>query len=201
MFEILEIANQIERIVASLAEDYKDCQGLLLTEDDLKCHLFSRLFQIPEIRHPLPSFDPHISASFIHSELSWFDKKERLTIKPDITILDPSGLSILRGINLPLPQKGCQSISDAIIIELKFCRNKTGVSKQFIKGVKKDVIKLKRLMQFLRENGGSYRFFSFLIIFAKVSKNNRSLSQVISKNQQENFKIIFHSGDVQFLES
>jgi hypothetical protein len=58
----------------------------------------------------------------VHSDLSWFDRAGRLSIKPDISIIEPENLSIIRRntLGLRLPSKGCAFSGSAVIFELKF---------------------------------------------------------------------------------
>jgi hypothetical protein len=51
----------------------------------------------------MPSRDRHIRANSVHAQLSWFDDERRLSIVPDITIIEPEHVSILYGYEPPLP--------------------------------------------------------------------------------------------------
>jgi hypothetical protein len=95
--------SRIHAGIRQLANDYRNAPGTILTEDDLKCLLVSRLLEIPELRRPKPTAD--LRGTMVHTEVSWFDENGKLGIKPDITILDPRGLSIFRALRerYPLP--------------------------------------------------------------------------------------------------
>ena len=142
------LRNHIETSVDALSREYQRTQGLFLTEDDLKCALYHKLYTINTFSSPETTLDEHISSIRIHSEVSWFDENGRLTIKPDITILEPSHLSILRGLNgrRRLPSKQFQTDGGAILLELKFVRGKSGVTHKTLQSIKKDLQKARTLL-------------------------------------------------------
>jgi len=163
----------IEEKIRALETEYQHAQGLILTESDLKCLLCSKLAEIPELHRSSTTRDSHIKANSIHTELPWYDENRKLTIKPDITLLEPARLSILRGYGLHpwkgLPSKGCSYDGDAIIFELKFIRARSGITQQKLEGsIKKDHEKIKRLFRRLDSDGYSHRVFCYFIVFNKT---------------------------------
>ena len=46
---------EIEQTIDNLALDFQRVPAMILTEDDLKCHLFARLLQIPELSVAQPT--------------------------------------------------------------------------------------------------------------------------------------------------
>src|SRR5665213_520390 len=120
----------IEEKINEIGLEYAQVQGSILTEDDLKCILFSKLSGLGRFRNAETTKDSLIKASKVHAELSWFDNNGKLTIKPDLTILEPGNLSITKSVqrSFPLPSKGFHMKGDAIIFELKFIRNRNGIS-------------------------------------------------------------------------
>jgi hypothetical protein len=94
-FELL--CPKIERAIDRTARAYLNAQGMILTEEDLRVRLIHGLECIPSLNRFRRSQDRHIRASSVHAQLSWYDEDRRLTIVPDITILDPAHLSILHG--------------------------------------------------------------------------------------------------------
>ena len=102
------IKSTIEEKIKEIEKQFQRAQGLILTEDDLKCLLYSKLMDIPKLSKIRITKDPKIFANAVHTEVSWYDDDKQLTIKPDITILEPEELTILHGYygyGLPLPSK------------------------------------------------------------------------------------------------
>lgn len=77
-----EFRPLIERTIRQLGEDYRSAPASMLTEDDLKCLLVSRLSQLPELSGVKPTHDVGIRGTMVHSEVPWYDEDGRLTIKP-----------------------------------------------------------------------------------------------------------------------
>ncbi len=180
----------IEHIIKRIEEDYRKTKGLILTEDDLKCLIYSKLkgcFQATEhrlLRHTLSSntgsglrwrmntLDEGIYASPVHTEVAWYDDHDKLTIKPDITILEPNYLSILHGIgdSRRLPSKQFQFAGEAIVLELKFIRNKSGITvKTLENSIKKDFNKIERLNSRLVEQQMPDSMFCYFVVFNKTN--------------------------------
>lgn len=91
------LCPQIERVIDRFARIYQSAQGILLTEEDLRWHLISYLHRLPGLRTVRRTQDRKIRATSVHAQLSWYDEAWRLSIVPDITILEPEHLSILQG--------------------------------------------------------------------------------------------------------
>lgn len=199
--------SAIESTVAEIETEYQKAQGLILTEDDLKSILFHKLSNnYPGIIKPRVTEDSYINASMLHTELSWYDKNRKLTIKPDITILDPKYLSILHrnGDKVNLPSKGYSFGSDAVLIELKFIKNKTGIRKTTIDGpLKKDIQKIKRLFKRLEDQGAPYNLFCYFIIFNKTDIRCNEFEEFLrstNREQPSRYKVVYATGKVEFPE-
>jgi len=166
-----ELLSKIEEKILELGSLYKQYRAIILTEDDLKCLLFKKLFEIDEISSfQYETSDPDILGSKIHAELSWFDENGKLTIKPDLTILEPKYLSIIRSIaGGRLPSKQYSFEGEAIIFEIKFCRYKSGITRSFFEKVKKDFEKINKLFRRLRNEGERLiLFIVFMFFFLKT---------------------------------
>lgn len=114
----------------------------------------------------MPTEDSQVFGTPVHAEVSWFDEEGKLTIKPDIIVLDPHWLSILHGNNGErLPEKQFSFGGEAIIFELTFIRDRTGADKGKKLKVKRDFNKVQKLHTRLvnRSMGGS--MFCFFVIF------------------------------------
>jgi hypothetical protein len=95
--DFLSLCPQVERVIDRTARIYQSAQGMFLTEEDLRGRLIYDLQRLPTFRKPRPSQDRHIYATPVHAQLSWYDEDWKLSIVPDITILEPEHLSILHG--------------------------------------------------------------------------------------------------------
>lgn len=141
----------------------------------------------------------------LHTELSWYDENDKLTIKPDITILEPKYLSILKGIDgIELPSKQYSFGGDAILIELKFIRRKKGIiDKDLItppqNTIKGDIEKIKRLFRRLDNRGASYKVFCFFVVFNKTDKKCDAFPQLlrlVNEEGRDKYKMIYATGNV-----
>lgn len=193
----------IEAKIKEIEKEYQQSQGLILTEDDLKCMLYKKLMEIPELSEITRTEDPHISANSIHTEVSWYDDNKKLTIKPDITILEPKNLSILHGCydyDARLPSKQFEFYGKAIILELKFIRNKTGIRNATLNGpIRKDFEKIKRLFERLESQNKPDEVFCYFIIFNKTNIKCKEFDRFIEEYGQGNrHKILYGTGNVHF---
>jgi len=197
------VIPQIDKKIYKIINEYQKSKGQILTEDDLKCILFKKLHEIEELSELKQTQDLNIFASSIHSELSWFDDKNRLTIKPDLTILEPENLSILHGCfgyKVTLPSKQCNFYGKAILFELKFIRYKIGISKAtFEKQILNDFNKINRLFNRLDTQGYPDEVFCYFIIINKTDRKCSEFDSFLAEYRNaKRFKIIYGSGNVAF---
>ncbi len=173
-------ALEVERAIACLADEYARVPGLILTEDDLKCQLFRRLAHLHGLDSAVTSADEGILASPIHTEVPWFDETNSLRLRPDITITDPRRLSVQRALQdgLPLPRKGFHFVGDSIIIELKFYRGQGGIVPRHLQSIRRDVEKLRRLIQRSRSLSPTTYMFGIVAVFAKSSRRCAALDDL-----------------------
>jgi len=198
MMERQSLLRQIDRKVNELASAYASCHGLLLTEDDLKCALYRKLAEIPDLGEPLPTQDPHILAPRLHSELTWFDENNRLGIKPDLTILDPRDLwvGIGSGANVRLPSKGFRFDGEAVLFELKFVRNRNGLTQKAVDALSKDVMKIRRLFNKYERPGDREALLCYFVIFTRVSQVCPGFTALVSAEEAEpRFRFMVKSPD------
>jgi hypothetical protein len=193
----------IEAKIKEIEKEYHQSPGIILTEDDLKCSVYGKLMEIPELSAKTSTQDPHICANSIHAEVSWYDDNGKLTIKPDVTVLEPKNLSILHGCygyGARLPSKQFEFFGKAIILELKFIRNKTGIRYATLNGlIKKDFIKIERLFERLESQGKPDEVFCYFIIFNKTNIKCREFDHFIEQNRQsDRHKILYATGNVNF---
>ena len=200
-FSVLRAA--IEQKITGIEQEYQKTQGLILTEDDLKCLFYRKLMQIPNLSKRSRTNDKKIYAKPIHTEVSWYDKDGRLAIKPDITILEPENLSILYkynrdGSKLKLPSKQFAFNGKAIIFELKFIRNKTGITRKTFNGsIMNDYTKIQNLFERLDSQEMPDGIFCYFVIFNKTDIKCNEFEDFRERNRESyRHKIIYATGKV-----
>jgi hypothetical protein len=148
--------NILELVVETinhLADQWSNAPAMLLTEDDVKWHIAGMLHGNSILGLPRRTADDGILGTAVHSEVSWFGSDGILNNRPDITVTDPSRLSILHSMqdDVMLSSKGVHLIGDSILIEIKFekqIRQSGCILSDAING---DVEKLRRLIRKNRE--------------------------------------------------
>ena len=200
-----DIKPTIETTIKQIEAEYQRSQGMILTEGDLMSVIIHKLSSnYPELTTRGVTEDANIYAPMLHTELSWYDKDGKLTIKPDITILDPGYLSILHKNDekVNLPSKGCSFGGDAILIELKFVKNKGGIKQTTIAGLlKKDIQKIKRLFLRLEDQGAPYDLFCYFVVFNKTDIKCREFEKFqrsTNNEQPSKYKMLYATGKVVF---
>ena len=95
---MLNLEKKIEQKIDEIGDNYCENKGIILTESDLKCIVYSELLKIKSLNNlkstNTKEYSTDVKSHYIHTEISWFDKSGRLTLKPDITILNPHSISI-----------------------------------------------------------------------------------------------------------
>ncbi len=188
------------RVINKIELEFQLIKGLILTESDLKCHLYYRLMQTMRYRLPYPTQENMIYANSVHSELPWYDDQNKLTIKPDITILEPGALSIVRGLGerLKLPSKQFEFSGKALIFELKFIRGKRGITKRvFDERILPDFMKIQRLFHRIDSQGVFGHVFCIFVVFNKTNKVCDEFYEFLKEyGEGDNYKIIYGTGNV-----
>ncbi|MBT3749417.1 MAG: hypothetical protein HOG34_10570 [Bacteroidetes bacterium] len=169
----------VEEAINTVGEKFTKSPGLILTEDDLKCLIFHELMQSDEFSRIVRTANPEITGSVLHSEVTWYDEGGDLRYKPDISIIDAAHLSILNNLdhNIALPTKGFSFEGNAIIIELKFIRDRR-VRKRQILSIMKDIQKINSLIHLNYARGNSNWIRGIVVIFSKYSDNLTSLDML-----------------------
>jgi len=194
--------------VQNLEREFQSNKAMLLTEEDLKCHLFMRLHR------RFPSFQATKQSTImglaVHSAASFFDANENLRYLPDLSIIPPAELSILESENyeitadhtfnrVPLRTKGFEFGGDSLAIELKFCRKETGIDKNLISALQADFNKLKTLYDLHRtRTEGVSHILGAVVVFNKTDLGRHRITQFIARNQHEHVRIFYATGNVDF---
>jgi len=203
------LVDQIASEIRSLETQYQLSQGLILTEDDLKCHLFSRISTLVNLSQH--TVDPSVLGSPIHSEVKFFDEHGKLTLIPDLTIIRPENLSIFHSVEFsvkaggivqyePYSTKSFEIGGDAIIIELKFCRSKSGLSNKNIQSYQSDIDKISRLQSIVNNRSqGRDRLHGIFAVFNKTNKGlQKFIALELANSNVLDIELIYCTGNVDF---
>jgi hypothetical protein len=203
-----QLVQQIVAVIGEQAAEYQQHQGMILTEDDLKCNLFGKIkAMLPDYR---PTLNPHVSGSLLHSEVKFFDTNGKLTLIPDLTVIWPGNLSIFHSVEFAIDNNmagfrdysaKCFEIGgNAIIIELKFCRNQNGLTDKDIQFYQKDIDKIRKLQKIIKTRShGADDLFGICAVFNKTNLGKTKFDILLSQNQsQKDVEILYHSGHVDF---
>lgn len=166
------------QVVREIEADFQRCAGLILTENDLQCLLHSRLSAAFPVE---PSHDAGHLASPVHSEVSWFDRSNRLKIKPDISLFEPRNLRLFDGFGMSLPSKGFHGVGSAIIFELKFFRSHRGPSDKELEAVWDDLEKIQALLHRIEADGGNGMVHCFFVEMNRTDRRQNESEDVFTR--------------------
>lgn len=163
--------TRIEFHVDQIFQEWKRINGLILTESDLQCLLFSKISSDDLFSQATTTADAGVFATMVHSEVSWYgvDQRENfLSIKPDLTILEPRNLSLVKNLydsELSLPSKGFSFQGKAIVIEIKFHRQLNRPSRVFVTEFNEDISNLNKLINKFKLAGEDQKVLGIQITF------------------------------------
>ena len=183
-----QLKNQIELKIGELANFATVNKALILTETDLQCQIYKKLSEIEDLNTFSNTNDGFLTNK-IHTEISWFsdNNTDRLSIRPDITLLEPRNLRITSRFNgTPLPSKGLHSRDGGIIMELKFDRNLKTISKKNLKGIIKDIQSIETIHNRFNNNAMGFQIYSYLILFIKSPESSINRGKIRSIQQELN---------------
>lgn len=186
--------DDIARCVVEIEEEFRITPGLILSEDDAKCLLFGKLQSclISQLQHSLPTSDVNTLASPLHTEIKFLDRNGKLSIRPDLTLLDTNALCIGESRDgFSIDRKGFVFFGSALAIEIKFCKAKRGITNPFVASIRKDCEKLLDLQERLYPSNELPTFKGVAVVF---SRRNRA-SQLFYDLQEE----FAGNGNVQLL--
>lgn len=196
----LEIRSDIEAQIDLLAKDYAHHKALILTERDLQCELQSRLSRLPSLAGYYPTADQGVTGTRVHAELPWFDKHNKLSIRPDLSILEVDQLSIIHGIRGGrLPSKEFSFGGNAIILETKFCRPRRGITDGFFeKEIRKDIEKIDALLARLEAEGFRDTLYCYFVIFSKSANMCAVFQELQNGLMRPQYKLIYKTAGMAF---
>ena len=208
--EFRQLVTVVTTEIQELEKEYQQCQGLILTEDDLKCHLFSKL----KAKMPMNerTINATVTGSSLHSEIKFFDEDDDLSLKPDLCIIDPMHLSIYHSVEFEVKRttarfkqyssKKFEVGGSAILIELKFCRDPKGPSKIEVASFKTDLEKLIRLNRIVEtRSGGRNKIYGVFALFNKTDNGKGTFEELVSNyDSVDDLHAIYATGKVDFTE-
>ena len=172
----------IRNIVSEIEQEYRACPGLFLSEDDVKCMLYKKIYEYIDRTpqgHLRPTVQERILASPLHAEIKYLDASGKLSIRPDITVLDPQCLSITESSgDIEIGRKGFVFHGSATAIEIKFCKSRTGINRRFVDRIRGDCAKLEEIKgRLFSENDASFK--GAVVVFNRTSKKDASLNALL----------------------
>jgi hypothetical protein len=194
--------------IAQLEKAYQFSQGMILSEDDLKCHLFSRISAL--FTSAVPTLNTGILGSALHAEIKFFDEDNKLTLRPDISIINPDYLSIFHSVEYKVKRdsvkykdfssKSFEVGGTAILIELKFTKSKKGINDKNISFYEVDLEKMIRLQQIVRRrSNGRHKIYGIFVIFNKTNKGKVKFDVLNMRYAAAaDIHIVYGTGNVEF---
>lgn len=174
--------QDIENFVREIERDYQHTQGLILSEHDAQCLLYSKISaHLARERHSrLQTADQGIWASPLHTEINFLDANRELLIRPDITLLDVQDVSLTqRGATRLVQRKGFAFWGSAIVIELKFCKYLKGITPRFADSVRRDCEKIEELRRRLYPQSENPTLSGLVVVFSRSNRHCDSFSQLL----------------------
>lgn len=182
-----QIFNEINISLNFLKESFIKYPDVFLTEEDLRCHLFILLQQSLNINKLIFNTADQSKSIPTHSEIRWYGESGKLKYRSDIVILDPRTLNTTDK-SMKLPSKGYGFNSFWAIIELKLRRINGKSDNQFLKEIKSEFYKLKKIEEEMRYKN-KHQAEYYLLCFDK----KKDISQHINNFNEKgiNFYYVF----------
>ena len=189
---IPNLKENIETKIEELADHAYEQKALILTETDLQCLLYKKLYEIDYLSEISETEDGYITNK-IHTEISWYDSNQhQLKIRPDITLLKPENLKITSGFDRELPSKGLHSNDGGIMFEIKFDRELNTITERNMDGIFKDIRNFKYIYDRFNQEGLEDEIYGYFIFFIKshpythnINKINRIHQELAEKELDE----------------
>lgn len=208
----VKINSQLIKLILheleNLAHEYLKHKALILTEDDLKCHLFRRIYSI--LPDSSKTINDGITGHSLHSEVKFYDENSKLSLVPDLTIVSPEYISIFHSLDfqinhssrklLSLPSKNFEIGGNAIIIELKFCRKKYGISENEIQSFKSDISKILTLQEIVKQRSKNQdKLYGLMVVFNKTNLGKEKFDNLVKRYENvDDLYFFYGSGEVDF---
>lgn len=194
-----------------LEQNFQENKALILTENDLKCQLFRLIYDLFPTSQE--TFSPDIKGCAVHSEVKFFDEDGKLTLVPDLIVVDTSNISIYHSTEYkivkhvpaykPNSSKSFTIAGGVILIELKFCRSKNGINDTDIFNYQQDVDKMIRLKEIIEnKNNGQEKVYGIFVAFNKTNIGEDKFQNFNNlNNHNDEIQIFYGTGMVDFANS
>lgn len=158
-----EIRGAVERAISRIEGRFRSYPDVFLTEEDLRCNLFSELLK-EEVLSGLTRTRDNSSSIPIHSEVRWYGSNRNLRTRSDIVLFNVSQLITSYNNSIKLSSKGYAFGDPWTVIEIKLRRVNGLSNSKWKESLFKDIGKMRDL-QSLVDPQALYYF----IIFDKKS--------------------------------
>lgn len=169
--------------INQLIRDFQDNPDLFLTEEDMRCHLVSRLLKNRHLS-TLKNTANGTKSIPIHTEVRWYGRNGKLKYRSDIVILDVKALKTKEPFKLPSKGYGFDKFS--VVIELKLRRFNNRSNPKLVKMLDYDFNRIKHLISEVDGLDVDYH----ILCFDKKSDISSLLTKY-QNNRKIKFKYVF----------
>lgn len=156
-----EIKTAINRAISRVKQKFVNNPHIFLTEEDLRCNLYSELLKENVLSRVEETQDNSQSIP-VHAEVRWYGENKKLKTRSDLVILEVSKLITSDKGFTQLPSKGYGFSGSMAVIETKLRRVNGPSDNKWKKDLLKDINKIRQL-QTLVDSEALY----YLLIFDK----------------------------------
>ena len=172
-----EVKESIENAIERVKQKFIRTPHIFLTEDDLRCNLYSELIKEDSLCEIIKTEDGNDSIP-IHAEVRWYGENKKLKTRSDLVILDVSQL-ITSHNGAQFPSKGYGFRGPMAVIEIKLRRPNGPSDNRWKRDLHCDLDKIKEL-QTLVDAEAQY----YLILFDKKSHSKIDLENPTDNHVQ-----------------
>lgn len=141
--------EKVELILRRAVDVFHSCPDIFLTEEDVRCYLFSKLISDPILS--LEGFTLDGSQSIpVHAEIRWYGARGKMRDRSDLVVIDPTDLvtyssPVIKIVESHMASKGFAFNKFWAIIEVKLRRRNGKSDNQWLKDIHAEMNRLARL--------------------------------------------------------